>query len=217
MFIGHFAVGLAASRWTPRTSLAWLLAAPLFLDILWPVLLLAGIEHARIVPGLTAMNPIALDHYPWSHSLVMSLAWGLLLGVLVRRLGGDSRAAGVIVALTVSHWVLDWITHSPDMPLWPGGPEFGLGLWNSVVATMALEVAMFVAGAAAYLRSTRARDRVGSLALWVMLALLLALYVASAVSPPPPDLVAAATAGLAMTLVFLAWAAWIARHREARE
>ena len=73
----------------------------------------------------------------------------------------DSHAFVVVLALVVSHWVLDFITHTPDMPLYPGGPKFGLGLWNSIAGTMAIEAAMFAAGVWIYTQVTRPRDRIG--------------------------------------------------------
>src|SRR6476646_1706751 len=119
MFIGHFAVAMATKPAAPRTSLGWLFAAAQFPDLLWPVFLLTGIEHARIAPGDTAFTPLAFDHYPWSHSLLMVVMWGVSLGVLYRLRGGDTRASLVIGALVVSHWVLDWVTHRPDLLLLP--------------------------------------------------------------------------------------------------
>lgn len=216
MFIGHFAVGLASKRWAPRTSLAVLLLAPLLADVLFPVLVLAGVEHARIVPGLTAFNPLALDDYPWSHSLVMDVVWAVLLGALVGR-GAGGRRAGVVVGVGVlSHWVLDWITHTPDIPLWPGGPEYGLGLWNSLPGTMIVESAMFAAGVWLYVSTTRATDRTGSVALWALVALLTLAYVTTPITPPPPNMTALGITAIVMTVVTLAWVAWIDRHRAPR-
>jgi membrane-bound metal-dependent hydrolase YbcI (DUF457 family) len=127
MFLGHYAVGLAAKRVEPRLSLGYLLAAPQVLDLLWPVFVLAGIEHFEIAPGDTAFTPLAFTHYPWSHSLAMSLVWAAAFGALVRATTGAWRPALVGAALVVSHWVLDWASHRPDMPLWPGSERYGLG------------------------------------------------------------------------------------------
>ncbi len=115
MFIGHFAVGFAAKRWAPRSSLAVLLAAPLLLDMIWPVLVLAGVERVRIVPGDTAFTPLAFDAYPWSHSLLTSLVWAALCGGGVWLASRDRAATLLVSAGLVSHWVLDWITHRRDM------------------------------------------------------------------------------------------------------
>lgn len=213
MFIGHFAVALAAKRATPRTSLGWLFAACQLPDLLWPVLLLAGVEHARLDPGNTAFTPLAFDHYPWSHSLLTVTVLGVLLGgaYLVRR--GDRKAAATLVALVVSHWVLDWLTHAPDLPLAPQGTlRFGFGLWNSVAGTLLVEGLMFAAGVWLYTRTTSGRNRIGRAA-WVSLAAFLVVtYLANAFGPPPPSMGAVAGGGLAIWLLVL-WAWWADSHR----
>ena len=213
MFIGHYALGFAAKRVEPSLSLAWLLAAPQVLDLLWPIFVLAGLERVEVAPGNTAFTPLAFTHYPWSHSLVMALVWGVAFGALVLASRRSMRAAMVGAALVVSHWVLDWVSHRPDMPLWPGGPRFGLGLWQSVAATFAVEGAMFVAGVWIYARSTTARDRTGKVALIALVAFLSIVYVANEFGPPPPSGKAVAASALALWLVPL-WGRWIDHHRE---
>ena len=142
MFIGHAALALAAKPLVPRVSLALLLAATYWLDMVWPVFLLVGIEQVRIDPGNTAVTPLDFVHYPWSHSLAAALAWSALFGLACLRAG--KRAALLLALLVFSHWVLDVITHRADMPLWPGsGTLLGFGLWNSIPATIAIECAMF--------------------------------------------------------------------------
>lgn len=213
MFIGHFAAGLAAKRVAPRASLGWLFAACQLPDLLWPLLVLAGTERFRIAPGDTAFTPIAFDHYPWSHSLFMGFIWGAAIGaayVLWRR---DTRGGVVIGALVVSHWILDWITHRPDMPLFPGWElKLGLGLWNNVAATIVVEALMYAAGVAMYLRATSARDRIGGIGFWVLVAVLALISAANVFSPPPPSVTAVALTALGMWL-FVPVAAWIDRHR----
>jgi membrane-bound metal-dependent hydrolase YbcI (DUF457 family) len=143
MFIGHFAVGFASKRVAPKAGLGPLLAAPLLLDLLFPIFLILGWERASIVPGITAMNPLNLEHLPISHSLVTTVGWGVLLGALYWWRTRYVRGAVVIAAGVLSHWVLDFVTHIPDLPLWPGGPKVGLGLWNSIAGTVVVESMMF--------------------------------------------------------------------------
>src|SRR4051794_13490518 len=119
MFIGHFALGFAAKRAVPRVSLAMLFVAAQFADLLWPALVLAGFEQVRIDPGNTAFTPLAFVSYPLSHSLLTLVVWGLLLGSIYRGIAGGRRSVVVLGVLVVSHWVLDWLTHRPDMPLYP--------------------------------------------------------------------------------------------------
>ena len=146
MFIGHFAVGFAAKRVAPRLSLAALFAAVALADIIWPFLLVLGIEQVRIDPGNTAFTPLDFVSYPYSHSLVFLVLWGIVFGSLCAWSVHDQQVMPVAAVLVVSHWVLDWITHRPDMPLYPGSIKLGLGLWNSVAATIAGEVPIVASG-----------------------------------------------------------------------
>lgn len=214
MFIGHFALGFAAKRWAPRQSLALLIAAPIWNDILWPVLVLLGVERFHIAPGNSAYQPLVFDWYPWSHSLLMDTLWAVLIGLLVWRFTRDARGATIVGVLVLSHWVLDFVSHVPDMPLWPGGPRLGLGLWRSIPATIVVESALYLAGVAIYLRATRARDRIGSVALWAFILLLAVSYAATSNGAAPPSQNAVVIPGLIATLVMPLWAWWIDRHRE---
>ena len=144
MFVGHLAVALAAKRRAHAVNLGWLMAGVTGLDLVWPIFVLAGIERVSIVPGATAFTPLVFDSYPWSHSLAMACVWGVVLAAIASW-RGVAAATGLLVAMVVSHWVLDFASHAPDMPLWPGpSPKFGLGLWNFPPVTMAVEIAMFV-------------------------------------------------------------------------
>ena len=215
MFIGHFAVGFALKRAAPRTSLGVLVAAPQTLDLLWPIFLLLGLERVRIDPGNTAFTPLAFDSYPYSHSLVMAVVWGALFASAYFFRTRQRRAAGLIAAAVVSHWVLDWITHRPDMPIAPwSATKLGLGLWDSVAGTIVVESAMFAAAVSIYARATRARDRTGTINLWVYVAVLAAMYVANIIGPPPPDVRSLAIVALGLWLLPV-WAEWIDRHRRA--
>ena len=215
MFIGHFAVAFAAKKVAPRASLGTMVLAAAFLDVVWPVLVLLGIERFRIVPGFTANNPFDFTYYPWSHSLLMTVAWSALVAFVYLAARGD-RAGAVWVGIVVaSHWVLDFVSHVPDMPLYPGGSgKLGLGLWQSIPATFAVEGLMFAAGIAVYVRATKSKDRIGSIAWWAMVGLLLALYIPGPWSSPPPSQNAVAILGIIALAIFGPWAYWIDRHRE---
>jgi hypothetical protein len=200
MFIGHLALGLAAKRIEPRVSLALLFVAAQFADLLWPVLVAFGVEQVRIDPGNTAFTPLDFVSYLYSHSLVFLLMWGVALGVVCRWLVSSHRAIVVVMAgLVVSHWVLDFVTHRPDMPFYPGGPRVGLGLWNSIPATLTVECALFAVGVWTYLRTTEARDAIGRWAFAALAAFLVIGYVAAVGSVPPsiPALYIAALVGAA--------------------
>jgi hypothetical protein len=215
MFLGHFAVAFAARRCARGVSLGTLFLAAQLADLVWPVLVLAGVERFAISPGITAVTPLDFVHYPWSHSLVALCAWGAGFGALYWALrGGGMRAAALVAGVVVSHWILDAISHRPDMPLaiWES-PKVGLGLWNSAAATLAIEALMFAAALALYVRGSRPVDRTGRWALWALVAFLSIVYVANLAGPPPPSVAAVAWSANALWLV-VAWAYWIDRHRE---
>lgn len=216
VFVGHLAVALAAKRAAPRTSLGLLGAASFGLDLLWPPAVLVGLETVRIEPGATAFTPLDFVSYPWTHSLVAAVAWGLLFGAGVLVATRDRAGAAVCALLVPSHWLLDALSHRPDMPLAPGaGTKVGLGLWNSVPATIAVEGCLFALGIAIYLRSTRPGSRGGTGPLFSLVALCTLIWLAGPFSPPPPSARAVAFVGLAMWLIPI-WLGWADRRRQAR-
>ncbi len=215
MFIGHHAAGLLGKRFAPRVSLGTLFAAALLLDLVWPLLLLAGVEHVRIDPGNTAFTPLDFYNYPFTHSLLNALGWSIAAGILYWLVRKSAGNAIVIGAAVLSHWVLDFITHRPDLPLWPAGPKVGLGLWNSIAGTVVVEVALFAFALWVYLRATTAIDRTGSIALWALVSFLGIIYIANITSPPPPNAEMIGYVALA-TWLFVPWGCWIDRHRRPR-
>jgi hypothetical protein len=217
MFIGHFALGFAAKKVTPAVSLGTLFLACQLADLVWPTLVLLGIEIVEITPGATEVTPLTFVSYPYSHSLVALLAWAVAVSGLywiVQRAGVIALA--VIGALVLSHWVLDVVSHAPDMPVTlRGDTRLGLGLWYSLPATLVVESLLFAAGVWLYARTTVARDRAGTWGFWGLVAFLAAIYASSLFGPPPPSVTAIAGAGHAIWLLVL-WGYWLDRHREAR-
>ncbi|HRA77763.1 MAG TPA: hypothetical protein PK956_03055 [Burkholderiaceae bacterium] len=216
MFIGHFGAGFAAKRFAPATSLGTLFLAAQFIDLLWPTLLLLGIERVRIEPGATVVTPLVFEHYPVSHSLAAVLAWAALLGASYRwLLRGNVAGAIAVGALVVSHWLLDAIVHQPDLPLVPGGSTMiGLNGWSSVGSTLAIEVSLFALGVAAYCRATSSIDAIGRWGLVALVVFLLGVYAANLFGAPPPSVRAIAWVGQLQWLLVLA-GFWIDSHRRA--
>jgi membrane-bound metal-dependent hydrolase YbcI (DUF457 family) len=214
MFIGHFAAALAAKKVAPRVSLGTMILSTSFIDLLWPIFLVLGIEHVRIEPGNTVVTPLDFYDYPYTHSLAGVLFWSLLLGVIYFSLK-KNRTAAVIVGLGVfSHWALDFITHRPDLPLAPGSSLFfGLELWDSLAGTIVIEGGLFLASVLLYVRTTRPLDRTGLLSFWGLITFLVIVYLGNLFGPPPPESSALGYVGLAMWL-FVAWGYWIDRHRK---
>jgi hypothetical protein len=212
MFIGHIAVGLAAKRLAPRTSVMVLVAAATLVDLIWPLLVLMGVETVRIAPGTTAFNPLDFVHYPWTHSLLMVALAGVGLALIYQWRTGHRRGAWVLAALVLSHWVLDFISHRPDLPLAPGlDAKVGLGLWNSRPGSLVVELGLFVAGVGLYLSATRATRARGHVALWTFLGFLLLSFLGG-LGAPPPSVPILAVAVLSAWL-YLPWLWWVERNR----
>jgi hypothetical protein len=215
MFVGHLSLALAATRAAPRVNLGWFIAGVTTLDLIWPFLLLAGIERASIVPGATAFNPLVFDSYPWSHSLVMAVVWGVALAALARWRGVLVSSA-LLVGLVVSHWVLDVVTHAPDMPLWPGpSPRFGLGLWNSIPLTLLIEGAMWLAGIVLYLQMRPLSTPGAKVAFWSLVIITTLMWASGPWGPPPPNPTALGWFAL-IGWIIVPWAAWADRGRVER-
>jgi len=213
MFLGHFALALGAKRAAPATSLGTLILAAQLVDLLWPTLLLLGLETVRIAPDATAVTPLEFVSYPITHSLAAVIGWAILFGLIYRLLGRPLTAALTTALLVISHWVLDFITHAPDLPLVPGAEsKVGLGLWSSWTGTLVVEALLFAAGVWLYLRTTRAVDRVGSVGFWTFVLLLVLIYAGNLMGPPPPSAESIAWAGHALWLL-VALGYWVDRHR----
>lgn len=213
MFIGHFAVAFAAKKVAPKTNLATLVAAAQLVDLLWPLFLLLGIESVRIDPGNTAFTPLDFYNYPITHSLVGAIGWSLLFGATYYFRRKLSKEAVVVALVVFSHWLLDLLTHRPDLPLAGNdSTKFGLGLWNNVTATIIVEFGIFFAALFLYLQSTSAKNKTGTMAFYGLALFLLLIHLGNIFGPPPPNEQMIAVAGNAMWL-FVLWAWWIEKNR----
>ncbi|HKJ52970.1 MAG TPA: hypothetical protein VKB27_15815 [Gammaproteobacteria bacterium] len=214
MFIGHFAMALGAKKYAPRVSLGMLFLACQLADLIWPSLVLLGVETFEIEPGNTVLTPLRFTHYPYSHSLLALLVWSILLaGIYTLLRMGGIRAFWVIAIVVVSHWLLDFLTHRPDMPITLDGTTLvGLGLWNYPAVEVTGELLLFGLGVWIYIRHTRAVDKVGNYGLWGLVIFLVTIYVANIIGPPPPSVAVVAWSAQALWII-VAWGFWIDRHR----
>ena len=216
MFIGHFGAGLAGKKAAPNPSLGTMFLAAQLLDLVWPILILAGIEKVKIVPGISAATPLDFTYYPYTHSLLMVLVWSLAFGMIYYFIKKNLRGALVLGLLVLSHWILDLLVHIPDLPLYPGSSiKAGFGLWNYPAVAVILEALIFIAGIYLYLSATKTKNRTGTIAFWVMVVFLSVIYVMNIFGPPPPSVEAIGYAGLLQWL-FIPWAYWIDRNRVTR-
>ena len=212
MFIGHFAIGMAAKRVEPTVSLGTLFLSAQFLDLLWPTLLLLDVEHVSIEPGVSNVTPLAFTDYPISHSLLAVVGWSLLFGLVYFFITKNKRASLLVGCLVLSHWVLDAIVHIPDLPLYPGqSPKVGLGLWNSVLFTILIEGGIFVVGVVLYVNTRKTQRQNVNMWFWSLIAFLVIIHIMNLVGPPPPSVAAIAWAGHLQWL-FIPWAWLVDRY-----
>ena len=215
MFIGHFGLSFAAKKAAPKVSLATLFVATQFVDILWPFLLVFGVEKMAVRPGYTKMNPLEFLHYPYTHSLFMGLVWGAVVGGIHWLVKRDRRSAVVIGLCVLSHWLLDVVVHVADLPLSPFGDyKVGFGLWNHVAATLVLETAIFLGGVFVYTSVTKAKNGVGKWGLWTLVVLLLLFSLSNTFGPPPPDSIKVLFYSFIILMaVLVSLAYWVDRNR----
>jgi hypothetical protein len=202
MFVGHYGVSFVAKNVEPAIPLWLLFVAVQWLDVMWAPLVLLGVEKVRIVPGITASNPLDLYYMPYTHSLVAAVAWSAAAfaahRIVVREAG--AIAALVVAAAVFSHWVLDFIVHRPDLPLYDNAAKVGLGIWNFAALAFVMEAVLFFGGMYLYVR-TESRRRTAIIAFGVFMLALHALVFFGA--PPPSDRAAAITALVAYVVFAL--------------
>lgn len=217
MHVGHFAVGFVAKRIEPKLSLGTLMLAAMLSDFLWAIFLIAGIEHVQFKPGRGAANYADAYDIALSHSLLMNVIWGAVFAAIYFLWRRYMRGALVIFAAVVSHWLLDFVAHRPDMSLAPGTRSvFGLGLWTSLPATIIVEGGFWLLAIILYARSTRPKNRWGIYAFWSVIVLLTLSWYNNIVGPPPPSVLVAGISSLIYFSLVVAWAYWMNRLRPAQ-
>jgi membrane-bound metal-dependent hydrolase YbcI (DUF457 family) len=217
MFVGHFAVGFVAKRMEPRISLGTTVLAAMLPDLLWGIFLVAGIEHVYFKPGRGAANYLEASDIALSHSLLMDAIWGAALASAYYLRRRYPRGAWVLFFAVLSHWLLDFLSHRPDMPLAPGMHRyFGLGLWTSVPATLVVEGGFWLIAVILYARATRPKSRAGVVAFWSAVVVLTLAWYNNIAGSPPPNPSNAGISSLIFFSIAVAWAYWINRLRPAR-
>lgn len=220
MFIGHYGVALGLKKADKSFSLGLLFLAVQFVDILWTILVLLGIEKVEISPGVTAANPLDFTYYPFTHSLLMSAVWAgaayLLFRILPAKKNGQKGKLALIMGIAVlSHFFLDLLVHRPDLPVAfdADSTKLGLGLWNYPAAAYILESAIFLAGVWVYLKSTAATGKLGKYGMPVFALILLVFNMLNLFGPPPPDVQMVAASGLVLYFILAGVAFWLDKKR----
>lgn len=210
MFIGHFAVGLASKRISQLPSLAVMFIAVQFMDLIWPIFVLTGIETFKIEEGITKLTPIDFTYYPYSHSLLMSIIWSILFGIIYFIITNNKKSSILLAGLVFSHWILDFITHRPDLQITPFSEyRVGLGLWNYPVLEIILEVGLFFLGVYLYYNTVRPKRKI---AFWLLIGFFLVIHIMNLLGSSPPSIEAVAWVANLMWL-FVIWAWWIEKKR----
>jgi len=213
MYLGHYAIALAAKKASPNTSLGTLIAASQLIDIIWPLFILMGLERVVVDPGNTVVTPLHFIQYPFTHSLLSVLIWACFFASIYWMISGNRTGTLTVWLAVLSHWVLDFFTHAPDLPLYPGSEKLvGLGLWNSLGGTMMLELGLFLLGMTLYLGATRPANRTGTFTFVALVTFLIVTYFINVLGPPPPGYKAVAYSALLLWLL-VPWGYWIDRNR----
>jgi len=217
MFVGHLAVGLVAKRIEPKLSLGTGVLAAMLVDLLWAIFLIAGIEHVHFKPGMGAGNYFDAYDIAMSHSLLMGAVWAALFAAAYFLRRHYPRGAWILFAAVLSHWFLDFVSHRPDMPLAPGVHRyFGLGLWNSIPATVIVEGGFWLVAIVLYARATHPKNRAGVYAFWTVVVLLTLAWYNNIAGPPPRNPHTAPIVSLIFFSLVVAWAYWMNRLRPAQ-
>src|SRR5215469_1299424 len=216
MFAGHYGVSLACKGVEQRLPLWLLFLAVQFVDILWSILILLGIEKVRVVPGITATNPFDLYYMPYTHSLVAAIMWSALVYGGYRMLTRSSRPALLLALAVLSHWILDLLVHRPDLPLYDNAHKVGLGLWNYPMPTFALEAAILFGGMWIYMRSTKSGSFFGKYGMPIFGIVVLAVHWILFFGAPPGSSNATPVLLLVLYVGFASIAAWLERKRPMR-
>lgn len=213
MFLGHFGAGFAAKKAAQAPSLGTLFMAAQFIDLLWPLFLILGIEKVAVEPGISAVTPLNFIYYPFTHSLLGTVIWALLFSLSYYLLKKNLKVSLILGLLVLSHWILDLLVHIPDLPLTFGGDEkVGFGIWNSFAATLLLEGFIFGIGFFIYQYYTNSKNKKGVFSLWGLMIFLLIIYIMNLFGDPPPDQQVIGYAGLLQWLIVL-WGYWIDKNR----
>ncbi len=215
MGIGHVAVGFAAKRVVPGAPLALLLVSTVFLDVLWGGAILAGIERAHIDPTMHVAMPLRLEWLPWTHSLVTSLGWSALFAVGAFALTRRWLVAVVSFFGVLSHWVLDAVSHTPDVPVGIHGPLVGLGLWRWPWASVLVECLMLAGGLWLFLDATRAAGSRGRTGVVILGVVLCGFAAAAYLGPPPPSVTPLAVMNILVAGICIGLGTWLDRRRHA--
>ncbi len=212
MFVGHYAASFALKAYEEKASLGWLFVGVQFFDLLFFPLTLMGIERFKLIENFTASTHFKLEFMPYSHSLVAAFFWAGLIFLLASLIARYRRAkhfkvAAVMAVAVLSHWFLDLVVHTPDLPLMSDDSvKFGWGLWHYAFITYGLEAILLLGGLYFYMRSSRGTTLASRVGMPIFVVLLLLINVLNIFGPLSPSDDVTSTA-ITATIAYLVLAA----------
>ena len=219
MFVGHYAAAFVLKGKEKGASLGMLFIATQFVDILFFPLAVMGVENLKFVKNYTAVNEFKMDYYPFTHGLLGTIVWSaifyILYSVVIAKNKKNKKRIAIVMALGVlSHWFMDIIVHTPDLPLIKGEPKIGLGLWNSKMATYSAEALVLVLGLVYYLKKTEAKDKTGKyIAILLVVNLLVINYINIYVLPANDNIKTLTVSAIISYIIFAVMAQIVSRRR----
>lgn len=214
MFIGHWAPAMVAATHRKAPRLGTLFIAAQLVDLGFFSLLMLDVEHMRLSPGISVMNPMDLYDMPYTHSLLGSTVWAAGFAAILYAVTRNRTGALIGGGVVLSHWFLDLLVHIPDLTLFGLPPKLGLGLWNYPAIEMPLEIGITYGALFFYIMRTRASTSTARLSVGLLALLLLTVQIINWFTPPPEQ----ADASVALTvlgtyLIMAAVAQWVAHGR----
>lgn len=220
MFVGHYAASLVLKRVDKNVSLGLLFLAVQFVDLLFFPFVLMGIEKFSIFENYTESTHFILEFMPFTHSLFASLLWAAAIYIVFRffpsKSSTNKKKIALILAIAVlSHWFMDLIVHTPDLPLLSDSSiKIGLGLWNNDIATYVLETILLLIGLRLYLKSTKGTAFIGKYGMIIFVAIMILINANNIFGPPfGEDVLTMSLSAIMMYLFFAGVAFWLDRKR----
>ena len=218
MFIGHYSFSFLAKSLDKSIPLWVLFLAVQFVDVLWAIFVITGIEQVRIIPNFTKSNSLDLYFMPYTHSLLGAIGWSVFAFLAYylrqRKKSPNLAKASFLVALAVfSHWILDLLVHVPDLGIFDNTRKVGFGLWNYPLIALPIEFLLLIGGFLLYQRSTKGESKMGRYGMLGYVIFLIIFHLITFFSPSPETPKAFAISGLISYLAFAGIAFWLERYR----
>ena len=218
VFIGHYSAALALKSVDSKISLGWLFIGVQLVDIVFFPLAYLGIEKFNIIPNFTESTHFELEFMPYTHGLIGSIVWALLAYFLYQLIAAKTpnrnKLAGLMGLAVLSHWFLDLLMHTPDLPLLGDDSlKLGFGLWNNAEMTFIIEAILILAALWLYLRSTTSGSSAGKFAMLSFVMVLIFINIVNVFGPPPDSKIEVILSAMTAYFIFAGIAFWLDKKR----